>query len=174
VSNVTPNTDSIIHWRTSDGSDKERVKITCGLCKGQWEITRASLRTQHAKKKDRCGRPYQWTGFCPEHYKNPAELVALLGAQQNSAHKEAGGKRGRKAGTIIFDRPQFLADVKRIIRRLWVQSKSARSITRDAVASELQLEGQDIGGSGLKSRLLACNVMSEWGDFVDSVVSERE
>jgi hypothetical protein len=123
-------------------------------------------------------QPKRGRGLCSKCRNDPvkfAERIAELTRQAESANgggQEGSEKRtrGGQAGHTRWDRPQFLADLKTVIKKLYKKHGTLSAVTQPAAAFELNLIGHTITGTAVKKRLIECGEARSWDDFVESVV----
>ena len=148
-------TGSVIHWGDRDPEHSLRVRVTCGKCAESRYVRPAT----GAKARSR------WTGFCPKHY-----LDFISGSFYEQSRPR---KRGPKSGNFRFDRSKFLAAVGAVVISLRKKGNSIHRITRDAVAEQFQLQGEDLSGVAIKVRLKECGVTVKWREYVESVLQSK-
>lgn len=156
---------SIIHWAERDPNNRARVMVTCGLCAHK----RLTI-PRHGKSKNK------WTGFCGDHQRllGLTDLAQRFKQSPLNSDGEDRRARGRKLGTLGFEREEFVTKVKESILVQWSERRSMRSITAKAVAAMLHLGGPDTGADVLRKRLRKSQVTTEWPEFVESVIAARQ
>jgi len=155
---------TIIHWGEPDPkAPTKRLMVTCGKCGEKRSITRcAASILKHDNGAWHCRQCHA------------SELRAHFASQREQSREvklKPQKARGRERGAVIFDRDDFLSKVNQSIAELHKTAR-ARSITREAVAEKLQLQGVNVGAMGVKKRLMLCGITLEWRDFVEAALSQ--
>jgi hypothetical protein len=108
------------------------------------------------------------SGRCSNH--TIAEIASMLFCKAQAEAVTAKRLPGRKPGIYGFDHDVFPGEVNKYILELWGQHGSFRAISREAVASRFQAQGEMINGKNVVMRLKACGITEQWPSYCESVL----
>jgi hypothetical protein len=160
---------TIIHWGEPDPkAPDKRLMVTCGHCGGKRSITRvAASILKHDGGSWKCRQCHN--ASLRAHFTGQREGLASSKQTKDGGQPLPKGKRGRTAKPV----DEFLADVKEVIRELFIELRSDREITLPVATARLQLRDQDFSEDVVRMRVKRKTGL-KWEEFVKSVLKDCE